>query len=224
MCEEPQELFPLSWISQYGFCPRRCGLLALDRVWSDSEDTVKGSLEHARVHTARIEKRGERIALYEWSVFSRSLGVSGKCDCVELHASPEGVPVPFAGGTYSFHPVEYKHGIVRCEEEYNLQLCAQAMCLEEQFHCAIAQGALFYIDDHRRVEIDLTAELRNLTVETAGNIVKLMKSEKLPPAVYQAKCRKCSLAELCEPKTAASSGVYCQGLWSELVQAEGGEP
>ena len=224
MCKEQKDLFPLSWISQYGFCPRRCGLLALDQVWSDSEDTVSGTLEHNRVHTARIEKRGDKINLYEWSVFSRSLGVNGKCDCVELRSCPEGVAVPFADGTYSFYPIEYKHGVVRNEEEYNQQLCAQAMCLEEQFHCTITHGALFYIDDHRRVEIELNADLREATTDTAAKISEMMDQKKLPPATYQAKCKKCSLAEICAPKMSVTADLYCKNLWAELVQTEGEKP
>lgn len=221
MYNEPDELFPLSWLSQYGYCPRRCGLLAIDRVWSDNEYTVSGALGHSRVHSARIEKRGDKINLYEWSVFSRKLGVSGKCDCVELCACSQGAPVPFADGAYSFYPVEYKHGVVRNETEYNMQLCAQAMCLEEQFNCAISRAALFYIDDHRRMEIELNDALRNATTQTAARVRKLIENGKLPPAEYQAKCKKCSLVEICAPKICASSDSYCRGLWDEIAHTEG---
>lgn len=80
--ESERELLPLSWLAQYGYCPRRCALLALDQVWNENEFTAEGRAQHQRVHTARVERRGAQIFLYEQPVFSRTLGVSGLCDCV----------------------------------------------------------------------------------------------------------------------------------------------
>ena len=133
--ESERELFPLSWLTQYGYCPRRCGLMALEQLWTESADTAAGRAQHERVHTARIERRSGQMNLYELPVFSRSLGVNGKCDCVEALETPDGVELPYGQGRYRLYPVEYKHGVVRDEEEYQIQLCAQAMCLEEQFGC-----------------------------------------------------------------------------------------
>ncbi|MEG2259725.1 MAG: Dna2/Cas4 domain-containing protein, partial [Oscillospiraceae bacterium] len=82
-----RELLPLSYIAQYGYCPRRCALLMIERVWSENEYTAAGRAEHERVHTQRVERRGSHINLYELPVFSRSLGITGFCDCVEARAS-----------------------------------------------------------------------------------------------------------------------------------------
>lgn len=108
-------------------------------------------------------------------VFSRGLGVNGLCDCVEARPSPTGVPIPYGEGRYIFYPVEYKHGVVRDEEEYHLQLCAQAICLEERFGVQI-------------------------------------------PAVYSAKCKKCSLRDTCQPQMKRSSKLYRDSLWDEVVK------
>ena len=118
--DESKELFPLSWLSQYGYCKRRCSLLALEQIWQENEYTAAGRIQHKRVHTARMEQRGDMLHIFEMPVFSRRLGVSGFCDCVEAHSSPSGVTIPYGEGRYIFFPVEYKHGVVRDEEEYHL--------------------------------------------------------------------------------------------------------
>ena len=220
--DEPErELFPLSWLSQYGYCPRRCGLLAIDQLWEESADTASGRAQHDRVHTARIERRGARLSLFELSVFSRSLGVSGKCDCVEADLSDSGVPLPYGAGKYTLYPVECKHGVVRDETEYQVQLCAQAICLEEQFGAGIPAGAIFYIGAHRRDEVLFTPELRALTYQIAASVMDMLTSATVPPAVYSAKCRKCSLLDSCSPKLKSSARSYCQSVWS--AAAEGHE-
>ena len=91
---EPEEAVPLSYLSQYGYCPRRAGLLLLDQAWAESADTAEGEAEHARVHTQRIEKRGDFLKLYEYPVFSRRLGLKGLCDCIEARKSESGASLP----------------------------------------------------------------------------------------------------------------------------------
>jgi len=151
-------------------------------------------------------------------VFSRGLGVNGLCDCVEARPSPTGVPIPYGEGRYIFYPVEYKHGVVREEEEYHLQLCAQAICLEERFGVQIPAGAIFFIDAHRRDEVLLSAELREKTWETAREISDLIENQKMIPALYSAKCKKCSLRDACQPKIKRSSKPYRDSLWDEVVK------
>lgn len=216
--EESKELFPLSWLAQYGYCKRRCCLLALEQVWQENEYTAAGRIQHQRVHTARTEQRGDVLYIFEMPVFSRRLGVSGLCDCVEAHLSPTGVQIPYGEGKYIFYPVEYKHGVVRDEEEYHLQLCAQAICLEERFGAQILAGAIFFIDAHRRDEVLLSEKLREKTWETAKKIADLIENQKMVPAVYSAKCKKCSLKEVCQPKIKQSSRRYSDDLWDEVVK------
>lgn len=216
--DELRELFPLSWLSQYGYCKRRCSLLALEQIWQENEYTAAGRLQHKRVHTGRTEKRGDIIYIFEMSVFSRRLGVSGFCDCVEAHPSSSGTSISYGDGKYIFYPVEYKHGIVRDEEEYHLQLCAQAICLEERFDMQIPAGAIFFIDAHRRDEILFSEKLRDQTWKTAKEISDLIESQKLVPAVYSAKCKKCSLREACQPRIRRSAYSYSESLWDEVAK------
>lgn len=216
--DESRELFPLSWLSQYGYCKRRCSLLALEQIWQENEYTAAGRMQHKRVHTARTQQRGDVIHIFEMPVFSRRLGVSGLCDCVEAHPSPSGASIPYGEGAYTFFPVEYKHGVVRDEEEYHLQLCGQAICLEERFGVQIPAGAIFFIDAHRRDEVLFSQELREQTWQTAKEIADMVESAKLIPAVYGAKCRKCSLREACQPKIKKSARSYSDGLWDEAVK------
>ncbi len=212
------ELFPLSWLSQYGYCPRRCGLLAIDQVWSENAETAAGRSQHERVHTARTECRGGVIYLYELGVFSRTLGVSGKCDCIEAHPDSDGSAIPWGDGNYRLYPIEYKHGVVRQEEEYHIQLCAQAMCLEEQLGCSIPKGAVFYIDAHRRNEVLLDEALREKARQTAAAVRELIEAQRIPGAKYSAKCKKCSLLEHCQPKLKSSAARYCKELWAALQE------
>lgn len=215
---DSRELFPLSWLSQYGYCKRRCSLLALEQIWQENEYTAAGRMQHKRVHTGRTEQRGDTILIFEMPVFSRRLGVSGFCDCVEAHLSASGVSIPYGEEKYTFYPVEYKHGVVRKEEEYHLQLCAQAICLEERFDVQIPAGAIFFIDAHRRDEVLLSQELRKQTWKTAKEISDMVESQKSFPAVYSAKCKKCSLREACQPKIKRSAQSYSEGLWDEAVK------
>lgn len=216
--EDSKDLFPLSWLSQYGYCKRRCYLLALEQIWHENEYTAAGRIQHKRVHTARTEQRGDVLYIFEMPVFSRGLGVNGLCDCVEAHPSPTGVPTPYGEGRYIFYPVEYKHGVVRDEEEYHLQLCAQAICLEERFGVQIPAGAIFFIDAHRRDEVLFSMELREKTWETAREISDLIENQKMIPALYSAKCKKCSLRDACQPKIKRSSRLYRDSLWDEVVK------
>lgn len=127
------DLIPLSRLSHAGFCLRRAALLTNEQVWSESADTAKGCSEHERVHAQRIERQGNSAKLYEFPVFSQTLGIAGKCDCIEAEAFAQGGHVPALEFPVRLYPVEYKHGKLRLEREYEIQLCAQAMCLEEMF-------------------------------------------------------------------------------------------
>lgn len=214
---DEREYLPLSWLSQISYCPRRAGLLLNERLWAESADTAKGRAEHARVHTQRVEKRGELVNLYEFTVFSDSLLLLGKCDCVEAHRDSFGCRIPAVDFPVRLYPIEYKHGTLREEEEYQIQLCAQAMCLEEMFHTVIPEGALFFISSHRRMTVPLDAALRTRTQMLAKELHQLRDALSVPAARYSAKCRRCSLRELCMPKAGASAESYLLRLQKEAV-------
>lgn len=206
---------PLSWLSQIDYCPRRAALLLNERLWAESTDTAKGRSEHERVHSRRIERRGDNLKLYEFTVFSEQMQLLGKCDCIEAVRDESGCRIPAAEFPVRLYPVEYKHGSVRDETEYQIQLCAQAICLEEMFHTTIPEGAIFFISSHRRVPIALDEALRKKTRETAENLWNIRHRLKVPAAQYSAKCRRCSLKELCMPKVQASAKKYLSQLRRE---------
>ena len=149
---DDSDYLPLSWLAQVDYCPRRASLLLNERIWVENADTAKGRYEHSRVHDSRVERRGDALKLYEYTVFSNALGVLGKCDCIEARRCEGGCTIRAADFPVSLYLVEYKHGSVREERSYMIQLCAQAMCLEEMLSTSIPCGALFFISAHRRMD------------------------------------------------------------------------
>lgn len=195
-------------------------LLTNEQVWAESADTAKGRSEHERVHTQRIERRGDSAKLYEFPVFSKAMGVSGKCDCIEAEASAQGCMNPCAGFPVRLLPVEYKHGKLRAEQEYEVQLCAQAMCLEEMFqtpdpggrhllhHIAPPVSGLFYsgapqsCKGNNRKDRGVSPKL----FDPAGGIRGEMQGV-LP-------------AEHCLPSVQRSASGYCMQLRKEAMHEE----
>lgn len=216
--DDEREYLPLSWLSQACYCLRRAGLLMNEQVWLENEDTAKGRNEHQKVHTQRIERRGTTVNLYEYEVFSARLGLHGKCDCIEATADEKGCQIQAVDFPVRLYPVEYKHGTVRDEPEYKLQLCAQAMCLEERYHTEIPEGALYFISAHRRLRVPLDSTLRKQVEEMAQQLRDLRMQLRIPPAAYGPKCRRCSLQEYCMPKTKVSAQSYCRTLKAEAEE------
>ncbi len=214
---EDEERIPLSYVAQYGYCPRRAGLLMNQQLWMENEHTAEGRFQHQRTHDHRVERRSDLLTFYEFPVVSNTLGLSGKCDCVEASASPDGVPLPGEPSRYILYPVEYKHGPLRQESEYMQQLCAQALCLEEMYDAKIHKGALFYIQSHRRQEIAFTPELRQATLETIQALWQLWHTQGLPSAKPGKHCGKCSMQEVCMPKLTTFAVAYRHKLLQELA-------
>lgn len=218
---EEDRLIPLSYISQYDYCKRRVGLLMLEQQWSDSTDTVKGTAEHKNVHTAGHTKRNELCIITELQVFSKKLGLIGKCDAVEAVEDENGIAVELVGDKlYRLYPVEYKHGKLRSEEEYELQLCAQAMCLEEMYSCRIDSGAIFYISSHRRKEVHFGDKLRNRVAEISEKLLEMLELSQVPKADVTAKCIRCSMRDICMPETQGSVSDYMKQVRNELHKGE----
>ena len=217
---DDRDYLPLSWLSQVDYCPRRAALLLNERIWVENADTAKGRSEHSRVHDARVERRGDQLKLYEYTVFSDAMQVWGKCDCIEAHRWEQGCKIKAADFLVSLYPIEYKHGSVREERSYMIQLCAQAMCLEEMFSTEVPRGALFFISAHRRMEVEFTAQLRADVNKRAEALRKLWAEQSIPPAEYSAKCRRCSIQEYCMPKVKTSAGEYCRRLLKEAMEVE----
>lgn len=210
----------LSQLTHAGYCLRRAALVMNEQLWNESVDTVKGRQEHMKVHDRRMERRGNEIKLYEHEVISHDLMIRGKCDCIEAVRDDCGCRVPFSNFPVLLKPVEFKHGRVREEEEYDMQLCAQAMCLEEMYKTNIEEGDIFYVSSHKRHTVLLTEELRQKTKDIIKALQKICSEYSVPPAEYGVKCKKCSLAELCMPKMKKTATAYCKRLEEEAMEVE----
>ena len=151
-------------------------------------------------------------------MYSDELKIMGKCDLLEANRDEKGVLLPFAPFPVTLYPVEFKHGNVREEEEYKIQLCAQAMCLEEMFQTHISEGALFFTSSHRRLPVLLDETLRSRTKEIIASVRKIKEDFILPSPEYGPKCQTCSMKDACAPKTKRSAASYCQKLCQEAKE------
>jgi CRISPR-associated exonuclease Cas4 len=181
-------LIPISALQHYLFCPRQSALIHVERLWAEDGATAEGRLLHEKVDAGKSEARpGVRIAR-GLSIRSLTLCVAGRADVVEFPGTP---PRPF--------PVEYKRGKPKTHRADEVQLCAQAICLEEMFGAAVSEGALFYGETRRRVRVLFDAELRALTAQTAAAARADILASRTPPPVKTSGCRRCSLMDLCQP-------------------------
>ena len=194
------ETLQLSGLQHFAFCRRQWALIHIEGLWRENLRTVEGDLFHRRAHDGpQRERRGDTLILRGLSVFSRSLGLSGTCDVVEFHASPSGVPLRGEDGLWQPYPVEYKRGKPKEHDADLLQLCAQAICLEEMLCCDIPEGALFYGEPRRRTPVAFTGALRQ-TVRDSVDEMHSHYSRSYTPQVKQTKaCGACSLKEACLP-------------------------
>lgn len=187
------EPIPLSALNHWAYCPRRCGLIHMESEFVDNIHTTRGTAEHERVDTVRHEAaKGRRIetALPVWS---NRLGLIGKCDVVEI--LPNGTP----------YPVEYKHGARKKWLNDDIQLAAQALCLEEMLGRPVPQGAIYHAKSRRRREVEITLELRKTVEETVENIRTMLLAGELPRPVNDARCHECSLNDICQPEAVAAT-------------------
>ncbi len=195
------QLLPLSALQHWVFCPRQCGLIHIEQLWDENRLTAQGRQLHERVHEADDENRpGVRI-VRGLRIHSYRLGLIGQADVVEFHQSQTGIVLTGADGLWRPFLVEYKRGKPKkngCDE---VQLCAQAMCLEEMLEINVDQGALFYGKPRKRKAVKLTNLLRRQTEETARQVHELLDGCITPTALYQKKCDSCSLYNRCMPKT-----------------------
>ena len=187
----PEPVIPISAIEHFVYCPRQCALIHCDGVWSDNAHTVRGSRAHRRVDGGqhRVE-RGRRV-LRAIPLWSESLGLSGRADVVEV----EGETV---------RPVEYKSG-VRHGLAADLQLCAQALCLEEMLGISVLSGSVWYGGPRRRVEVEFTGGLRSRTRAAIDAIRAQLLTGALPEAPNDERCRECQLLHHCLPGVSSST-------------------
>ncbi|MDE0405990.1 MAG: CRISPR-associated protein Cas4 [Nitrospira sp.] len=183
----------ISALRHYGYCPRSCALIHVEQTFDENLYTMRGRRVHEQVDEVEsVTERGVRVER-AMPIWNRRLGLIGKADVVEFHAD-----VPY--------PVEYKHGPRRQREHDDLQLCAQAMCLEEMTCQPVPRGAIFHHKSRRRREVLFTPNLRTQVEETVAAIRALLASKRLPPPVNDRRCEKCSLKEACMPQVLEEPG------------------
>ena len=189
------DMLPLSALQHYIYCPRQCALIHLERLWAENRQTAEGRLLHDRADTPQIERRHGIRTVTAMPISSPLLGIAGVADVVEFKSSESG-EVPF--------PVEYKRGQPKAHRADEVQLCAQALCLENMFSCKVGEGALFYGKTRRRQLVVFDDDLRKLTLEVIASTRKMLLGQQTPSAVYSAKrCDACSLIDLCQPRMLA---------------------
>lgn len=194
------DLIPLSALQHMVYCPRQCALIHSEQQWAENVHTAEGRLLHDRVDAGTKETRRGVTVARSVPLRSTRLGVSGIADVVEMHEG--GLP----------YPIEYKRGRPKAHRADEVQLCAQAICLEEMLDTNVAQGALYYGKSHRRKVVSFDSELRSLTQAVAERTHRLLSSGKTPPPDYSArKCGACSLRETCQPR--GPTCVGCVAAW-----------
>ena len=192
----------ISGLQHFSFCRRQWALIHIEQQWAENFFTVDGAFMHDKAHAPFFtEKRGERIISRAVQIRSDRLHLSGECDVVEFITDKNGVPLFGRDGLWQPHPVEYKRGSGSSEDSDSLQLCAQAMCLEEMLCCRRIETAyLYYGELRRRVAIPLIDELRETVESMVNEMYELYRRGHTPTVKKSKKCDSCSMKEICLPK------------------------
>lgn len=200
MAFEQEDFLQLSGLQHFAFCRRQWALIHVEVQWADNLRTVEGDLFHHRAHDEKLRERRENLLiLRNLPVFSPTLGVSGRCDVVEFRADPQGVSLHGEEGLWLPYPIEYKKGAPKSHNADVLQLCAEAMCLEEMLCCSVPEGALFYGEPRRRTVVEFTEEVRGEVKRMLEEMHALARRGYTPKVKPSKSCNACSLKELCLP-------------------------
>ncbi len=201
---EEDDLIPLSALQHYLYCPRQCALIHVEQLWAENRQTAEGRLLHQRADQPQTEQRHGMRTVHAMPLICPALGISGIADVVEFHGEQ-----PF--------PVEYKRGRPKAHRADEVQLCAQALCLEAMLNRPVPAGALFYGKTRRRKAVVFDASLRSLTVSTIAAVRSLLRGQHTPVAQYLPKrCDACSLIEWCQPRLLGRQQSVAQWLRQQL--------
>lgn len=226
---DEEDLLPISAVQHLAYCPRQCALIHIDRVWAENQWTAEGRHLHERVHGQGREARPGVLTVRGLPLRCLELGLIGKADVVEFHRCREGEPgiaLPDRAGRWRPLPVEYKRGQPKAEPIDEVQLCCQALCLEEMLGIPVPEGQIFYGAERHRYDVRFTPGLRAHTRELAAQLHHLIASRTIPPATYSAKCQRCSLAGECLPR-AVGTGRSAAGYLAvafQRVLVDGDDP
>jgi len=216
---EESDLLPISALQHLSHCKRRCALTHIEQSWEENRFTAEGNIFHEHVHEQGSESRVNIRIVRGLRLRSLELGLSGIADVIEFHFDPHGCTVPSLNGTWRVYPVEYKRGTAKFEHAYEIQLCAQTLCLNEMLNTEINSGALYFGAHHKRKEIHFTEELVMETKKLAVLLHDLIQKGITPPPVYDKKCTSCSLSNICMPKLNKKMRVdkYLNSLFEETT-------
>lgn len=216
---EDEDFLPISALQHLLYCERQCALIHLERAWEENSSTMQGRILHERVDSGENEKRGDLYVARAVPLRSRRLRLQGKADVVEFRktdSTTDGADLRTMGlsGMWLPRPVEYKRGKIKPGPVDEVQVCAQAMCLEESFDVTIPEGDLYYHKPRRRHTVSFGQELRRKTEETAARLHVLFNEGRTPPPEPGKKCEACSLREICLPWSPVHrANVYYQSLF-----------
>lgn len=220
-----EDFLPVSALQHLAFCERQCALIYLEQVWDENRLTTEGKHLHEDTHQGGRESRGNVRIVRGLRIHSVRLGLAGQTDVVEFHRvnEPPGVVLPEAPGLWRPFPVEYKRGKPKIEDCDRVQVCAQALCLEEMLQVPVEQGALYYGRPRRREEVTFTSDLRQETEVLALRLHALIDAGETPPAQIKRTCRSCSLVHLCLPRVSdrrRSAGRYLAQVLQDLEKGD----
>lgn len=221
------DLLPLRYLNDLLFCERRAALHLLEQIWKGNQFTTEGVLAHRKVDRTANLKRGDKRNVTSMMLVSFRLGLTGTADLVEFREAastactgPETDPVvdaaiPVHSCGLIPYPVDFKLGRKRRWDNDEVQLCAQAMCLEEMLHVAVRTGAIFHVRSQHRREVVFDDPLRRITVAAAAKLHQVVAAGKTPPATWKPGCKGCSLLDVCMPQAwrpRATAKQYLENL------------
>jgi len=210
------ELLPISGLQHFVFCPRQCALIHIERLWVENRLTAEGRDMHQRVHGQEVSKKKNVVSESGIPLYSLKLGLQGKADIIDF--------VYETGKRQNLVqviPVEYKRGTPKSGLEDKIQLCAQAVCLEEMAGFSIREGSLYYGRTRRHCRVEFTDELRNETESIAKQFHFLMDSGRVPPPARASGCRSCSFFNYCIPTKISKSAVrYIRTIVSNMTRSQ----
>ncbi|MCD8153658.1 MAG: CRISPR-associated protein Cas4 [Clostridiales bacterium] len=221
MVNDDSDFLMLSGLKHFQFCRRRWALVHIEQLWEENALTLEGHYMHERVHDNNFtEARGSVLLSRGMPVRSQTLKITGVCDMVELYKDESGIPIQGRGGRWRLYPVEYKLGRPDVQGADALQLCAQAMCLEEMFVTEIPEGALYYGKTKHRQKVLMTEELRKKVKKSTEEMHQLMEKGYTPKAKMGKACKSCSLVEICQPKLRkqVSASEYIRRAFHEFKE------
>lgn len=196
-----EDWLQLSGLQHFAFCRRQWALIHIEDLWAENFRTADGRLMHEHVHDQEFrESRGDCLIVRGLAIHSEKLGISGQCDVVEFHKDSAGIPLQNREGLWLPYPVEYKRGKPKEHSADELQLCAQAMCLEQMLCCSVPEGALYYGEPRRRTVVSFTCQLRQQVQNSLSEMHELYQRRHTPKVKPSKACNACSLKELCLPK------------------------